>query len=75
MVHAPAAEKKAVAEGRAIKRSLCQEDLHLLERVRHIHLNPLRAKLVDDLMHLDTHAYGGSQYWLLSGWTLTESQK
>ena len=41
------------------KSILCQEDLYLLELVRYIHLNPLRAKLVDDLKALDTYAYGG----------------
>ena len=41
------------------KSILCQEDLYLLELVRYIHLNPLRAKLVENLKALDTHAYGG----------------
>jgi REP element-mobilizing transposase RayT len=41
------------------KSILCQEDLYLLELVRYIHLNPLRAKLVADLKALDTYAYGG----------------
>ena len=31
------------------KSILCQEDTYLLELVRHIHLNPLRAKIVQDL--------------------------
>ena len=41
------------------KSILCQEDLYLLELVRYIHLNPLRARLVEDLKNLDTYAYGG----------------
>lgn len=41
------------------KSILCQEDLYLLELVRYIHLNPLRARLVEDLKALDTYAYGG----------------
>jgi hypothetical protein len=28
---------------------LCQEDLYLEELVRYIHLNPLRAELVEDM--------------------------
>ena len=31
------------------KSILCQEDAYLLELVRYIHLNPLRAKLVSDV--------------------------
>ncbi len=41
------------------KSILCQEDLYLLELVRYIHLNPLRAKLVETLDQLDSYAYGG----------------
>jgi len=41
------------------KSILCQEDLYLLELVRYIHLNPLRARLVDDLKVLDTYTYCG----------------
>jgi REP element-mobilizing transposase RayT len=41
------------------KSILCQEDLYLLELVRYIHLNPLRAKRVEDLKRLDSYAYGG----------------
>jgi REP element-mobilizing transposase RayT len=41
------------------KSILCQEDLYLLELVRYIHLNPLRAGLVMDLKALDNYAYGG----------------
>jgi hypothetical protein len=39
------------------KSILCQEDLYLLELVRYIHLNPLRARLVKDLTDLDKYPY------------------
>jgi len=35
------------------KSILCQEDTYLLELVRYIHLNPLRAGLVSDLKQLN----------------------
>jgi putative transposase len=38
---------------------LCQEDPYLLELVRYIHLNPLRAKLVKDLKELGRYPYSG----------------
>ena len=38
---------------------LCQEDAYLLELVRYIHLNPLRAKLVPDIKALNKYAYSG----------------
>ena len=41
------------------KSILCQEDLYLLELVRYIHLNPLRARIVTDLRALDKYPYGG----------------
>ena len=41
------------------KSILCQEDTYLLELVRYIHLNPLRAGLVEDLTELNHYAYGG----------------
>ena len=41
------------------KSILCQEDQYLLELVRYIHLNPLRAKLVPDLKILDKYPYCG----------------
>jgi len=41
------------------KSILCQEDSYLLELVRYIHLNPLRAKLVSDLPNLAAHPYCG----------------
>ena len=41
------------------KSILCQEDLYLLELVRYIHLNPLRAGLVKELKELDKYPYCG----------------
>ncbi len=41
------------------KSIICQEDAYLLELVRYIHLNPLRAKIVDDLEKLDLYPYSG----------------
>ncbi len=41
------------------KSILCQEDPYLLELVRYIHLNPLRAKRVTNLKELDTYPYSG----------------
>jgi len=41
------------------KSILCQEDTYLLELVRYIHLNPLRAGLVTDLKALDRYPYSG----------------
>ena len=41
------------------KSILCQEDPYLLELVRYIHLNPLRAKLVSDLKQLEKYPYSG----------------
>jgi len=38
---------------------LCQEEAYLLELVRYIHLNPLRAALVPDLKTLDDYRYCG----------------
>lgn len=41
------------------KSILCQEDNYLLELVRYIHLNPLRAKQVSDLKKLERYPYCG----------------
>lgn len=41
------------------KSILCQEDTYLMELVRYIHLNPLRAKLVEDMKRLDHYDYCG----------------
>jgi REP-associated tyrosine transposase len=41
------------------KSILCQEDPYLLELVRYIHLNPLRARMVRDLQELEGFPYAG----------------
>ncbi len=41
------------------KSILCQEDSYLLELVRYIHLNPLRAKLVEEYRNLAGYPYCG----------------
>ena len=41
------------------KSILCQEDPYLKELVRYIHLNPLRARLVEDLRSLDLYTHCG----------------
>jgi hypothetical protein len=41
------------------KSILCQEDAYLLELVRYIHLNPVRAKLVSDPKSLTRYRYSG----------------
>jgi putative transposase len=40
-------------------KSICQEEAYLMELVRYIHLNPLRAGLVRSLEELDGYPYGG----------------
>jgi REP element-mobilizing transposase RayT len=41
------------------KSIFCQEDIYLLELVRYIHLNPLRAGIVDGLKALDRFHFAG----------------
>jgi putative transposase len=41
------------------KSILCQEEAYLLELVRYIHLNPIRARLVENLDDLGCYAYSG----------------
>ncbi|MDO9565741.1 MAG: transposase [Candidatus Desulfaltia sp.] len=41
------------------KSILCQENTYLLELVRYIHLNPIRAGIIKDLKSLDSYAYTG----------------
>ena len=41
------------------KSIICQEDTYLIELVRYIHLNPLRAKLVSGMSELNTYPYSG----------------
>ena len=41
------------------KSILCQEDVYLMELVRYIHLNPLRAGLVPNIAKLDKYSFSG----------------
>ena len=41
------------------KSILCQEDLYLMELVRYIHLNPLRAGLLSNMNKLNRYPYSG----------------
>ena len=41
------------------KSVVCEEDPYFLELIRYIHLNPLRAKLVQDLKELDKYPWSG----------------
>lgn len=41
------------------KSVICEEDAYLLELIRYIHLNPLRANLVKDLKELDNYLWTG----------------
>ena len=41
------------------KSVICEEDPYLLELMRYIHLNPLRARLVQDLKELDKYPWTG----------------
>jgi putative transposase len=41
------------------KSVVCEEDQYLLELIRYIHLNPLRAGLVKDLKELDRYPWTG----------------
>lgn len=41
------------------KSILCQQDNYLLELVRYIHLNPLRAKIVEDINGLNKYKWSG----------------
>jgi len=41
------------------KSILCQEDIYLLELVRYIHLNPIRAGVMEDLDELGRYPYCG----------------
>ena len=41
------------------KSVVCEEDPYLLELIRYIHLNPLRAKLIEDLNTLDKYPWTG----------------
>ena len=51
------------------KSILRQEDSYLLELVRYIHLNPLKARLVADMKELDRFVYCGHNV-LVEKWTI-----
>ena len=46
------------------KAIICQEDTYFLELVRYIHLNPIRAGLVEDTVALRCYPYSGHAYLL-----------
>ncbi|WP_298273589.1 transposase [Geobacter sp.] len=54
------------------KSIVCQEDAYLLELVRYIHLNPLRAGLVKDLAALDNYPWSG--HMVIMGKGIMEGQ-
>ncbi len=41
------------------KSILCQEDAYLLELIRYIHLNPIRADIIENMEALDRYRYSG----------------
>ncbi len=41
------------------KSVVCEEDTYLLELTRYIHMNPLRARLIEDLKSLDKYQWSG----------------
>lgn len=51
--------KKGYVYQNRYKSILCQEDVYLLELIRYIHLNPLRAKVVKDLAELNEYPWTG----------------
>jgi REP element-mobilizing transposase RayT len=58
------------------KSILCQQEPYLLELVRYIHLNPLRARLVEGLDGLDEYRYCGHSVLMgrqAAGWQDTDS--
>ncbi len=58
------------------KSILCEQDVYLKELLRYIHLNPLRARLVEDMKALDTFAYCGHsrlmERWRKNEWQATD---
>ena len=57
------------------KSILCDEDSYLLELIRYIHLNPLRARMLESLEELDKYAWTGHAGLLgkhLQPWHCTE---
>jgi putative transposase len=41
------------------KSIICEEDVYLLELIRYIHLNPLRAKIISDMASLEVYSWCG----------------
>lgn len=54
------------------KSIVCEEDAYLLELVRYIHLNPLRAGIVGDLVALDGYPWSG--HVIIMGKTALDGQ-
>jgi len=57
------------------KSILCQEDAYLLELVRYIHVNPIRAGIVGDLIELGRYPFSGHSVLMgkvKHGWQNTE---
>jgi putative transposase len=54
------------------KSFVCEEDAYQLELLRYIHLNPLRAGLVEDLKALDSYPWSGHS--VVMGKSLLEGQ-
>ena len=52
-------QKCQINRGLVSKSILCQEDTYFLELVRYIHLNPLRAKVLQNLSELDRYPWTG----------------
>jgi putative transposase len=50
------------------KSILCQEDAYLLELVRYIHLNPLRANIVSEFKELQEYPYCGHSAFFKKGY-------
>jgi putative transposase len=57
------------------KSVLCQEDIYLLELVRYIHLNPIRAGILRDMGELSRYPYSGHSVLMgkvKKGWQETD---
>ena len=50
---------KRASFSKPVQICVCEEDPYLLELIRYIHLNPLRAGLVSDLKELDKYLWTG----------------
>jgi putative transposase len=62
------------------KSVLCEEDTYLLALIRYIHLNPIRAGIVKEIMELDKYPWSGHQaiigrvkyLWMDTGYVLAQ---